>query len=112
MVVFPQQLILMSWSNTAPQADIHVCQNLLPGCSRLSMASKFCYRMRPCRKLTQVGFLAPLQSVLRKIKDVPKQLVRLSDMPGGFKACDFQVLKESMSYLVALRDVLLKSFQV
>lgn len=56
--------------------------------------------------------LCDLQTTLRKIKDVPKLLVRLSDMPGGFKAPDFQTLKESMAYLVALRDSLHQFFQV
>ena len=53
-----------------------------------------------------------MQGILRKVKDVPKLLARLSDMPGGFKAADFQVLKESMSNLVALRDALLHAFRV
>ena len=53
-----------------------------------------------------------LQTILRKVKDIPRLLARLADTPGGFKAADFQVLKESMSSLVALRDVLLQTFKV
>lgn len=53
-----------------------------------------------------------IQGTLRKIKDVPKLLERLTDTPGNFKAADFQVLKESISNLIVLRDTLLNSREV
>jgi hypothetical protein len=53
-----------------------------------------------------------LQGILRKIKDVPRLLVRLSNMAGSFKAQDFQSLKESMANLVLLRDTLVTAHKV
>jgi len=53
-----------------------------------------------------------VQGVLRKIKDVPRLLLRLSNMAGNFKAQDFQSLKESMANLVVLRDTLVAAQQV
>ena len=53
-----------------------------------------------------------LQGVLRKIKDVPRLLVRLSNMAGNFKADDFRGLQESMANLVLLRDTLIDAHRV
>jgi len=53
-----------------------------------------------------------LQGVLRKVKDVPRLLLRLSNMAGNFKAHDFQGLRESMANLVVLRDTLVNAHRV
>lgn len=72
------------------------------------------YRNGLVRKLFEVlpDGMTLLQNILRKIKDVPKLLLRLQTMPGNFSGTDFQGLRESLANLLLLRDTLTALSQV
>ena len=42
--------------------------------------------------------------LLKKVKDVPRILARLVNLPGNFKAQGFRLILESLSSLIMLRD--------
>ena len=42
--------------------------------------------------------------LLKKVKDVPRILARLANLPGNFKAQGFRLILESLSSLIMLRD--------
>ena len=53
-----------------------------------------------------------MQSVLKKIKDVPKMLADLELQPGNFAAHQFQNLIDSLSNLLLLKQALTMVQQV
>lgn len=61
---------------------------------------------------SSVKTMARLQAVLRKIKDVPKQLHELKNKLGGFKVADFRSLQESAANMLMLKEALTTASQV